>query len=295
MRTPDLFCHELFQGRLLLLVFALSVLLLLGNSCAHPKQQSISPAPDAPAPTQTEAATGPPPQVILDQPSVPTDRAEGAPTGASPDPWRQTTTIPELIAQPDLPQALRPPGIPVPRPRQTEQPHQQDEALTRVIPESLVAKSPYQPKALLPEPAADPGIVYVVPFTTIMVPRQVENRLFDQFIEQLNTGGPKLELFFVILKEGLESVDPQWLSKRKYITGEIYAYVEEQGSTTTSLRARARIAYYRAHQQDPAFLFEYPAKTFFDRDRSTLEQERTKLADQVARALAEEILTALIP
>lgn len=198
------------------------------------------------------------------------------------------------IAQPDLPQALRPAGIPVPRPRAGSQEHSRDATLIETLPQPLRAEKPYQPKPLLPEPAADPGVVYVVPFSTIMVPRQVESRLFDQFIERLNARGPELGLYFVILKEGLDRVEPQWLAKRKYVTGEIYAYVEEFGSLTTDLRTRVRMVYYRANQDDPAFVFEYPTRIFFDRDRSTLEAERLKLADQVARVLAEELLTALI-
>lgn len=278
-----------------LLLFALSCLLQFGVSCARPEKELQTPV--AAVSIQADAQTTPQaqPQAAPDQPSEAAPTQDSQPSVTPVTALPETSTVPELIAQPDLPQALRPPGIPVPRPRQTEQPHQQDEALTRVIPEPLVAQKPPQPKALLPEPAADPGVVYVVPFKTIMVPRQVENHLFDQLIERLNAEGPKLELSFVILKEGLGGVDPQWLAKRKYLTGEIYAYVEEQGSTTTSLRTRVRITYYRAHQQDPVFVFEYPAKTFFDRDRSTLEEERRRLAEQIAEALTIEILSALTP
>lgn len=276
-----------------LLLFVLSCVLQFGVSCARPEKEVQTPI--AAVSMQNDTQTTPQPQTAPDQPSEAAPTQESRPSVTPVTALPETSAVPELIAQPDLPQALRPPGIPVPRPRQTEQPHHQDEALTRVIPEPLVAEKPAQPRALLPEPAADPGVVYVVPFKTIMVPRQVENHLFDQLIERLNAEGPKLELSFVILKEGLDGVDPQWLAKRKYLTGEIYAYVEEQGSTTTSLRTRVRIAYYRAHQQDPVFVFEYPAKTFFDRDRSTLEEERSRLAEQIAEALTVEILSALTP
>jgi len=203
--------------------------------------------------------------------------------------------VPEVIAQPDLPQALRPIGIPVPRPRQvgSEKPHVEDQRITEVLPEPLKVEQPYQPRQLLPEPAADPGVVYVVPFSTIMVPRQVESRLFDQFIELLNTKNEELGLFFVILKEGVDKVSPEWLAKRRYVIGEIYAYVEESGSLTTDLRARVRMTYFRAHQQDPAFVFEFPTRIFFDRDRSTLEEERDKLADQISKVLAEELISAI--
>ena len=202
--------------------------------------------------------------------------------------------VPEVIAQPKLPQALRPPGVPVPRPGRTAQPAE-DQLLVASLPQPRQATKPPSPQALLPEPVADPNVVFIVPFQSVMVPRQVESRLFDRFIETLSTEDSEGGFQFVILKEGLQEVDPDWLASRNYVTGEIYAYVEESGCCSTDLRTKARLVYYRPHQKAPAFAFNYPAQNFFDHDRSTLEVERRKLADEVSQVLAGELLKALSP
>ena len=283
-------------------LFLIGVLLVLPACLGPGEPQSVaSPEEKADAQVVGEGAESqqalpvaePPPAdaTFSGLPELPVQEESVRDAGALPP----SDQVPDVIAQPDLPQALRPIGIPVPRPRQvgSEEPHVEDQRLTEVLPKPMKVEQPYQPRQLLPEPAADSGVVYIIPFSTIMVPRQVESRLFDQFIDLLNARGKELDLFFVILKEGVDKVSPQWLAKRRYVTGEIYAYVEESGSLTTDLRARVRIAYFRAHQQDPAFVFEYPTRIFFDRDRSTIEEERDKLADQIAKTLAEELLNAI--
>ncbi len=200
-----------------------------------------------------------------------------------------------VVAQPDIPQELRPSGTPVVRPgrivRRTTV--AEDQLLIASLPEPRKNIVPPRPPNLLPEPEPEPGVVYVVPFVSVMVPNEVDARVFDQFIDTLNRESEALNLQFVILKEGLQRVSPQWLSIRKYVTGEIYAYVEDSGCCSTDLRTKARLSYYRPHQDTPAFGFEYPVKSFFDHDRSTLGIERAKLSDDIAVALASELLKAL--
>ena len=200
-----------------------------------------------------------------------------------------------VVAQPDIPQELRPPGTPVVRPgriaRRTTV--AEDQLLIASLPEPRKNSVPPRPPNLLPEPEPEPGVVYVVPFDSVMVPDEVDARVFDQFIDTLNRKSEALNLQFVILKEGLQRVSPQWLSIRKYVTGEIYAYVEDSGCCSTDLRTKARLSYYLPHQDAPAFGFEYPVKSFFDHDRSTIGIERAKLSDDIAVALASELLKAL--
>jgi hypothetical protein len=69
--------------------------------------------------------------------------------------------------------------------------------------------------------------------------------------------------------------------------------VEDSGCCSTDLRTKARLSYYLPHQDAPAFGFEYPVKSFFDHDRSTIGIERAKLSDDIAVALASELLKAL--
>jgi hypothetical protein len=204
-------------------------------------------------------------------------------------------SVAAMVAQPDIPQEFRPSGVPVVRaPRASSRPPlEEDEQIVASMPEPLRQTVPAQPPQLLPQPEPEPGVIYVVPFVAIMVPHDVNARIFDQFVDNLNEGGEDLGLQFVILKEGLQRVDPAWLQIRKYVTGEIYAYVEDSGCCSTDLRTKARLTYRRPSQNAPAFGYEYPVKRFFDHDLSTIDVERAKLADDIAATLANELLASL--
>ena len=200
-----------------------------------------------------------------------------------------------VVAQPDIPQELRPSGVPIVRPgRIAGRNTAVDESLLLAsLPEPRKNVVPPGPPKLLPEPEPEPGIVYVVPFIAVMVPDQVNARVFDQFVDNLNSQGDALGLQFVILKEGLQRVSPHWLAIRRYVTGELYAYVEDSGCCSTDLRTKARLTYHHPNQEAPAFGFEYPVRKFFEHDRSSLDIERLKLADDIAENLSRELLKAL--
>ena len=150
------------------------------------------------------------------------------------------------------------------------------------MPEPLKQTIPPQPPQLLPQPEPEPGVIYVIPFVAIMVPNELNDRLFDEFVDQLNQGGEEFGVQFVILKEGLQRVDPDWLAIRKYVTGEIYAYVEDSSCCSTELRTKARMTFHRPGLESPAFTYDYPVKTFFDHDNSTIDVERLKVAEDIA-------------
>ncbi|NOR50045.1 MAG: hypothetical protein GQ530_03295 [Desulfuromonadales bacterium] len=204
-------------------------------------------------------------------------------------------SVAAMIAQPDIPLELRPPGIPIVRPgfltRRTTV--EEDELLVASIPEPRKKTEPPRLPKLLPEQEPEPGIIYVVPFVAVMVPLEVNARIFDQFVDTLNQEGEALGLQFVILKKGLRSVDPEWLSVRKYVTGEIYAYVEDSGSNWTELRSKVHLTYRQPNQNVPVFSFESPAKRFFDHDRSTIDIERIKLSDDISATLSSALLKVL--
>lgn len=204
-------------------------------------------------------------------------------------------SVAPIVAQPDIPQNLRPPGVPVVRPgRAQSQNSVVDEApLLSSLPTTIPRKEPKVVPELLPEPEPEPNVVYIVPFGSVMVPKEVNAHLFDQFVDLMINKESQLGLQFVILKGGLERVDSLWLEKRKYITGELYAYVEESGCCSTDIRAKARITYKRPYSNAPVFGFEFPVSVFFDHDVSTLEQERMKLADEIASELSQELFKAL--
>jgi hypothetical protein len=203
--------------------------------------------------------------------------------------------VASVVAQPDIPQGFRPSGVPVVRaPRKATRSVTEDDTLiVASMPEPLKQTVPDQPPQLLPQPLPEPGVVYVVPFVAIMVPSEVNDRLFDEFVDQLNQGGEAFGVQFVILKEGLQRVDPGWLEIRKYVTGEIYAYVEDSSCCSTELRTRARLTYHRPGQGAPIFSYEYPVKAFFDHDNSTIDVERAKVAEEIAAKLSSELLTVL--
>lgn len=135
--------------------------------------------------------------------------------------------------------------------------------------------------------------LYIVPFETVMVPQEVSADLFDLFVDQLNREGGALGIDFVILKQGLAEIDPAWLTNKNYLRGELFAYVEEVGSTMTDIKARSRIRFYRPGQVVPALQLTFPTEVFYQNDYSSLSAERRKLAETVARNLADRFLAAL--
>ena len=203
-------------------------------------------------------------------------------------------SVPSIIAQPDLPLAFRMTGVPIARPgRVPKHTSFADETLLLgSLPKLIVQKDPDRPPNLLPEPEPEPGIVYVVPFTAVMVPDEVHDRIFDQFVDAMNRQSASLGLQFVILKQGVERVGPDWLAVRKYITGEIYSYIEASGTHYTEMRTKARITYHHPRQKTPAFATVLPVSTFFDRNQSDINVERIKLAESIATTLAERLLPA---
>jgi hypothetical protein len=137
------------------------------------------------------------------------------------------------------------------------------------------------------------GPVYVVPFETIMVPGEVSENLFDLFIDSLNENGAAKGIEFIILKQGFQEIDKAWLADKSYIRGELFAYVEEVGSSMTDIKARSRIRFYLPTAPSPALQLVFPTEVFFQNDYSTLAAERRKLAVQVAENLVMRFLTAI--
>jgi hypothetical protein len=262
--------------------------------------ESSAPAVQVALPASGAAPESPPPVPVVAMTTetvaaVPETPAAAAPGATAAPALAGTSEVPAVIAQPDLPQELRPPGVPQPRPgRLPEAAPVAEEATLLGKLQDLFGRTP-KPPPLLPPPDPEPGVVYVVPFITLMVPAEFRERAFDQFVDILNQRGGERGLKFVILKQGLNKLDQTWLGERKYVLGEIYGYVEDSGCCSTDLRTRARLTFYRAHLPDPALKYEYPVQAFFDHDQSTLATERQKLADQIAEVLAGELLKVLQP
>ena len=129
--------------------------------------------------------------------------------------------------------------------------------------------------------------------TTVMVPTEVREGIFDRFVDDLNEEGSSMDYDFVILKQGLEGVDAAWLADKYYIAGDVFAYVEESGCCATTIRVQSRLQVYQPDSTEPVMVVNYPRETFFEHDYSTIAEERTKLAADIADNLAGQLLQAL--
>lgn len=138
-----------------------------------------------------------------------------------------------------------------------------------------------------------PQTVFVVPFTTIMVPDEVSTGLFDRFVDDLNRDSAPDGLDYVILKQGLDAIDAKWLASRDYVTGEVFAYVEDMGSSTATIRAKSRISLYQTGQREPTLQLDYPVEIFYEKDYTQLEDARRKLARKIADSMAQKLSMAL--
>lgn len=236
-------------------------------------------APLMAAPPEAVVATPPPPLAVA--PLHPVEKLP-PPVAHELPPVKPTVEVPTPAPQllPKL--AALPPDSPVAAPL----------AVKPTLPEQAVSRSLSSGQ----QPLSDnPGLqtVYLVPFTTIMVPLPVAEAVFDRFVETLNETGRSAGYEFVILKDDLARVDPAWLRKATYVTGEIFGYVEESGCCSTDIRSKSRLALYRPGSSEPKLRHEYPAKAFFDHDYSTLAAERKKLAERISSDLSRQLIKAL--
>ncbi len=144
---------------------------------------------------------------------------------------------------------------------------------------------------------ADGGVIYVLPFLTVMVPDEVTGPLFDRFVDELNSWGaslPGVAYEFIILKQGRERVPAEWLAEKTYVTGEVFGYVEDSGCCATDISLNSRIQLFQPHSDAPTLILQNPEKVFFDHDRSDLPVERGKLANRAGSELAIELLQVLV-
>jgi len=135
--------------------------------------------------------------------------------------------------------------------------------------------------------------LYVVPFTTVMVPRDVEEGIFDEFIDALNLAGEANNYEFVILKQGLPTIGSDWLASHYYLTGDLFAYVEDSGCCSTTIRSRSRLKLFQPGQVEPTLVMEYPREIFFEHDYSSIQVQRQRLAKDIATTLAGRLMKSL--
>lgn len=250
-------------------------------------QQSV--AAVAPSPTQPEPEQLPEPPAVATELGVPSSTVPATLAG----PGTAVAALAQPGGRPELSQAPAPAPEPKPLPKVAALPKASP---PMVPPPQLPGEAVSRSLSSGRQPLADGApleTIYLVPFTTIMVPQPVAEAVFDQFVETLNENGGPAGYQFVILKDELEQVDPTWLRKATYVTGEIFGYVEESGCCSTDIRSKSRLALYRPGASEPKMRHEYPAKAFFDHDYSTIEAERKKLAERISLDLSRQLLKAL--
>ena len=144
------------------------------------------------------------------------------------------------------------------------------------------------------QPSPQQETVYISPFASILVPEEFREPAFNQFVDQLNAGRGQTDIKrFLILKDELKDIDPAWLARQTYITGEIWSYIENSGCCQTELRIKSRIALFAPGSTTPVAEISLPLESFFDHDNSSLEAERQKLATRMADELAAQVLILL--
>lgn len=138
------------------------------------------------------------------------------------------------------------------------------------------------------------GVVYVIPFASTLVPEVVQETVFNDLVDLLNENRAKAGVsLFEIVKDSPAEMDKNWLSGQTYLSGELWSYIENAGCCQTELRIRSRIALTEPGRQTPTFEVALPMDSFFDHDQSTLEVERIKLAKDLARKLADRVISSL--
>lgn len=246
----------------------------------------------SPPPPRTVALPAPPPPRVEAPIAVPAPPsvAIAPPTPAPAPPPVPVRPAPVVKAPPPLPAA---PPTPLPEPPVVKaEPVQPPPPAPAPKPEPTVTQKAAEPELRLSLPG-ERDEVYLVPFTTVMVPDAVVETIFDRFVEAMSADGLAERYNFVILKGGLDSVDSDWRRDHDYVTGEIFGYVEESGCCSTDIRTKSRVAFHRAGSDAPALRHEYPVKTFFDHDYSTIDKERRKLAELIADELAAKVRATL--
>jgi len=145
----------------------------------------------------------------------------------------------------------------------------------------------------LPPPPGE--TLYVVPFLAVMVPSAIEAGILDRLVDTLNRAAPQTGREVVIVKRPSAEIDPEWLTRRHYLSGEIFGFVRDSGCCSTELRLKSRLKYYQPGASQPTLTLTLKRETFFDHDSSNLELEQERLIGEVVAAFAGELLPFLTP
>jgi hypothetical protein len=143
-------------------------------------------------------------------------------------------------------------------------------------------------------PAPERELVYLVPFVSTLAPEPFTRKVFDKLVDALNARHSAAGVqWFFILKQELKDVEPSWLGRQVYITGEVWSYTENSGCCQTELRVKGRAAIFETGHPQPSAEIVVPVESFFDHDYTTLDVEQDRLAQRLASEMAAQIINVL--
>lgn len=146
------------------------------------------------------------------------------------------------------------------------------------------------------DPQLERESVYIVPFDATLVPPDFGDPIFNQFVDILNARRKQTKVGrFVILKEELKDVEPAWLIKQVYISGDIWGYVEKSGCCSTEMKVKSRIYLYEPGKNSQTFDVFVPVEYYFNHDRDDITVAKKRLGNKLAQDLAEAVLKKLTP
>jgi hypothetical protein len=146
------------------------------------------------------------------------------------------------------------------------------------------------------DPKVEREFLYVVPFDATLVPPDFGDPIFNQFVDLLNARRKQTKVGrFVILKEELKEVEPAWLIKQIYISGDIWGYVETSGCCSTDMKVKSKIQLLEPGKNSPTFEVYVPGSYFFDHDRNDITTAKARLGSKLAQDLADAVIKRLTP
>lgn len=146
------------------------------------------------------------------------------------------------------------------------------------------------------DPLQEREVLYVVPFDATLVPPDFGEPVFDEFVDILNARRKQTKVGrFVILKEELKNVEPAWLTRQFYLSGDIWGYLESSGCCSTDMKVKSRIYLYEPGKTEPTLEVFIPVEHFFNHDRSSVAAAKASLGKKLAKDLADAIIRKLTP
>jgi hypothetical protein len=146
------------------------------------------------------------------------------------------------------------------------------------------------------DPQRERETVYVVPFDTTLVPPEIGEPVFNEFVDLLNSRSRKTRVGkFLILKEELKEVEPAWLTRQTYISGDLWGFVANSGCCSTEMKVKSRVYLYEPGKDTPSVEVFVPEDEFFEHDRVSSAAGKARMADRLARSLADAIIRKLTP